>query len=1211
MEDASVTRIRRWYDIFSIDDGSRPARFWAATQAMKDKVADARVIRQDVARTRGDETFFKHAPIRRLMHECLLDFCAFHKLEYMQGLNEVLAPLLAINIVSTPGQYSLVNSHKATSKMIKTKHGDIYTKNINESLENNDSDEMASPHISRAMSESWDDMDDQIDISHLKIQYNSSFVFFEKLVHSLHSCLFSTHGMEALQAQLACFHNLLFYMDAELAMYLFKQGMRSDLYAQSWLITLFARRTEVEIALYIYDFFLQYHQCPCIIIIFAVAFLVGQRDMLLSAVMREELPEIMSKMTFTSAAQVDEAKKLALCIFNVLPPSVIKSMNLLGFDMHLTRDLRKDHLRDLLYRPCVMVSARDFAVSVEFNKSELLRASLDSNDGSEESGEQGDDELDIEGADVDEMHDAEEIGEAIIVSVPTVPAFHEKKNDNNDTHAVLSNENTLRERTISGSSLSDGVAMLNDFFVKSSSSTQDVLNSMGNSVGSVLATAGSNSTLSEMVSSSALGISSMAINATSNTINADGNNNSSQTLLSLGRAPVDHIKSIYDLPDQVQGYVLLDCRHPSEVTISIQGAVPVSPQIVDEFCTASEEKIALEVEESKNPNGLGNFAANSMADFKFNRTRTKIYSEAAADLYDLLVECYTMGMHFILFDTGNERPGNFTTHVPGMSGPSRRKANGNNNFSSTLSLSNALSFPGGSTSISDTDYSTLLSDGVKSSGDSIVGLLDSLSSHGALAMSLSKSFAIPTNSSGNTGANGSSAASSPKKQKDTPLTPPKSPPRSTENADGHSNSNSTKDNKAVETKHDRSSLMMATCLLVLGFSRVSVIQGVDADLLLEDIDPSYTEYEDFLDTDSGGDDEEDALQLDDIVHRMRQDAFPDERSRNACIPENAYAYKYDGYYTLMFHLLKKDHCINAEIVKMVENNGHSIGIGEEGGGGSSYSSPNSRNGHTSNSKASWLKAISLIPVPEYQIQFPQHSHSYKLIRNYLRTLEVLQEQLRSTSKAEAKSWSFFELPGMSSLLNTIDKYGITPRGPTTTTGSDSGIDNETSAISTPSSRGGSRGFPAVGESTPTPGGVKLTSPIPGLDPLNNPDHAERIDQLVAQSISKIRRRNNIDLYREQYDDHMQRFEVVQQNLAFIEDFKRQLNDEVVLLREKKRQDAEKGIRNKNLTYYKTYGELQAYGVTEAAGDANKDDNEHGNDDGSVVKEAEDDLEDIL
>ena len=92
------TRVERWSQLLGIEDAQvMRASFWAATDADRMNVLEQRVILQDVTRTRTDEVFFTGETVHMLLREALCSFCAYHKLEYMQGMNEVLAPLLAIS----------------------------------------------------------------------------------------------------------------------------------------------------------------------------------------------------------------------------------------------------------------------------------------------------------------------------------------------------------------------------------------------------------------------------------------------------------------------------------------------------------------------------------------------------------------------------------------------------------------------------------------------------------------------------------------------------------------------------------------------------------------------------------------------------------------------------------------------------------------------------------------------------------------------------------------------------------------------------------------------------------------------------------------------------------------------------------------------------------------------------------------------------------
>ena len=128
-------------------------------------------------------------------------------------------------------------------------------------------------------SNSADSFDDEIDwtIVHSNTdEYNIHFIIFEKLILKLTPVIFSVEGVNSLQSQLASFHLLLYYFDAELATYLSNEGMSTDIYAPSWFITLFARRAPAYIALHLWSLLLQINK-PHILILIGVSFMLMNR----------------------------------------------------------------------------------------------------------------------------------------------------------------------------------------------------------------------------------------------------------------------------------------------------------------------------------------------------------------------------------------------------------------------------------------------------------------------------------------------------------------------------------------------------------------------------------------------------------------------------------------------------------------------------------------------------------------------------------------------------------------------------------------------------------------------------------------------------------------------------------------------------------------------------------------------------------------------
>jgi len=133
---------------------------------------DKRTISQDVLRTRGDDDFFRDNAIRNVLRVSIEAFCIFHDINYMQGINEILAPILTIdtsNVLSNLSNNVLLDNQQYNSTLLK---------------------------------------------------YRVNLLLFEKLMKRLCPATFSSKGVNALQAQLTSFHLLLTYHDPLLSTFL-------------------------------------------------------------------------------------------------------------------------------------------------------------------------------------------------------------------------------------------------------------------------------------------------------------------------------------------------------------------------------------------------------------------------------------------------------------------------------------------------------------------------------------------------------------------------------------------------------------------------------------------------------------------------------------------------------------------------------------------------------------------------------------------------------------------------------------------------------------------------------------------------------------------------------------------------------------------------------------------------------------------------------
>jgi hypothetical protein len=107
------TRLTEWCCRFGIDisggvlaqpSGSDQAiaqhrpKFLNVTTEVSTIIPENRVIEQDVLRTRGGDPLFKNHCMKVLLQHALLKYCAYYSITYMQGLNEIMSPMLTLTL---------------------------------------------------------------------------------------------------------------------------------------------------------------------------------------------------------------------------------------------------------------------------------------------------------------------------------------------------------------------------------------------------------------------------------------------------------------------------------------------------------------------------------------------------------------------------------------------------------------------------------------------------------------------------------------------------------------------------------------------------------------------------------------------------------------------------------------------------------------------------------------------------------------------------------------------------------------------------------------------------------------------------------------------------------------------------------------------------------------------------------------------------------
>lgn len=298
-------RLQKWKDILGIDGTEEGAKFEKIGREETLKNSKTRVINQDVLRTRADEPFFKSSMVKAVLKQTLIKFCSYHRIEYMQGLNEILAPILSLDV-------ELVRSIEET--------GTTLASGSNDSADGADS----------------------YDIKH---PFGVNLLIFERMMTKLSPTTFSTRGVDAIQVQLTTFHLLLMYHEPVLATILRKEGMTPDIFAMSWLITLFARRQPVQRALHIWDMLLQL-DAPYLCVFLSVALIRSRRDRILNDC-ADVLPETLVSLKFESDEEIDIVFADALLLVQSTPANITTELMNLGFDNQIDERAREKGVKDL------------------------------------------------------------------------------------------------------------------------------------------------------------------------------------------------------------------------------------------------------------------------------------------------------------------------------------------------------------------------------------------------------------------------------------------------------------------------------------------------------------------------------------------------------------------------------------------------------------------------------------------------------------------------------------------------------------------------------------------------------------------------------------------------------------------------------------------------------------------------------------------------
>lgn len=301
---------------------------------------DHRVIAQDVNRTRGEITFFKREDTQAWMRRALTAFCCgdpkniskHPPTEYMQGLNEILAP------------FCLIEANFE----------------INEESKNNSTD-------------------DKLKLDVPKLPGVLHFCLFRRFVHSMMPTMFCEESAVSLRCHLRLFSDILAYHEPGLSQLLDKCQMTPEVFATPWFVTLMARHTPMLTLFCLWDHLLlmSSHDFlsslasrpeginsdrvgdPCLFPFICLAFLRVNRT-LIGATHGDYLPQTLTQLTLNNSFEVFEVITIAKQLRDHTPLSFLELIVLVCYsNVGHSTEKRTKLLHQLEATRCVVIHTHD------------------------------------------------------------------------------------------------------------------------------------------------------------------------------------------------------------------------------------------------------------------------------------------------------------------------------------------------------------------------------------------------------------------------------------------------------------------------------------------------------------------------------------------------------------------------------------------------------------------------------------------------------------------------------------------------------------------------------------------------------------------------------------------------------------------------------------------------------------------------------------
>lgn len=232
------------------------------------------VLEADVPRTRAENELFRQSDVRNYIRIILQTFCLDHCIQYKQGMNEVIAPLMAL-------------VHQQSS----------------------------SPSSSSSSSSSQPQ------------QHRLTYCLLKAILFRYLERFFCVDDSSFLFKAFSMFHLLLLYFDPQLANHLNNSDFTPEFYSPQWFLTLYARALPLPQVLRLWDMLIAVDD-PSFTFFIGLCMLRRQREALLQGD-TSNIPEVLANsVRFNNEEEVDYIVKEAMKLYQITPRCILRQLRL-------------------------------------------------------------------------------------------------------------------------------------------------------------------------------------------------------------------------------------------------------------------------------------------------------------------------------------------------------------------------------------------------------------------------------------------------------------------------------------------------------------------------------------------------------------------------------------------------------------------------------------------------------------------------------------------------------------------------------------------------------------------------------------------------------------------------------------------------------------------------------------------------------------------